>query len=68
MFKDIRPGQAVPPDKARDMAKECVKILMIFSIMRSTAPEKQKALDELQTLRCSLQDVFDILTPGWSDD
>lgn len=66
--RNITPGGPVPLSEARRRAKEVVKGLMYFAIMRSTDPKKQKVLDELQELRCKVQDVFEILAPGYLEE
>lgn len=49
----------------RRKALEAFKALSWFAIVRSSDPEKQKLLDRLHELRIQIQDIMDVLAPGW---
>ena len=52
----------------REKARSTVHGLMWFAMLRSTDPEKQKALDRLHELRIGVQDIMDVLAPGWEKE
>jgi hypothetical protein len=63
----VKPGQPVPIEKRREMAKQVLEGLVFFAVIISTDPEKKKALARLQELRLEIQEQLDILAPGWAD-
>ena len=50
---------------AKEKALALFKALAWFAMLKSTDPEKQKALDRLQELRIEVQNILDVLAPGW---
>ena len=60
--------RAVSPSVAREKAVAVFKALAWFAMLKSRDPEKQKALEELQILRCQVQEKLDILAPGWENE
>ena len=52
----------------REHARAAFKALVHFAILKSTDPEKQRAIDELQVLRCQVQEKLDVIVPGWEED
>jgi len=56
----------VPESMLRERAGDLVKGLMWFALVKSTDPEKQKALDRLCELRIEVMELMDVLAPGWA--
>lgn len=57
----------VDPDEMKERARNVVKELIMFAVLKASDPEKQKLLDRLSELRFEIQDVMDVLAPGWED-
>ena len=52
-------------EKTRRYAKDVVKGLMWFALLKSTDPEKQELLGQLDGMRLQIQDIMDVVAPGW---
>ena len=53
------------PWVVREHAKAACMNLMWFAILQSTDPREQKLLDRLQLLQCQIEEIMDVLAPGW---
>lgn len=63
----IKLGEPVSPEKCREIAKQIFEGLVFFAILKSTDPEKEKALARMTELRLELQEQLDILAPGYAE-
>ena len=50
-----------------EKAQAVFKALAWFAMIQSSDPEKKKALEELQILRCQVQEKLDVIVPGWAE-
>lgn len=55
------------PKKNREYAKGIIKGLIWFAILRSTDEKKAKALARLDELRLEIQEILDVIAPGWGE-
>ena len=60
--------RAVSPSVAREKAVAVFKALAWFAMLKSRDPEKQKLLDRLHELRIEIQNIMDLLAPGWENE
>ena len=51
----------------KEKAQAVFKALAWFAMIQSLDPEKKKALEELQILRCRVQEKLDVIVPGWAE-
>ena len=59
--------KAVPSDLAIKKAQAVFKALAWFALLTSPDPDRKKALEELEILRCQVQEKLDVITPGWDE-
>jgi len=55
----------IDPYELRGKARAVIGGLMFFAVLRSPTPEKKKALARLQEIRLEVQELMDLLAPGW---
>ena len=56
----------IPVEKIKEHAENIFKGLIFFEIMKTTDPEKAKALEKLAELRLEIQKILDVVAPEWS--
>ena len=58
----------VDEQEYRRKAKAVFDNLAHFAILRSSDPEKQKALEALHEPRCKVIELLEIIVPGYLED
>ena len=58
-------NRSIDPHELREKARAVIGSLMWFAVLRSPTPEKRAALDRLQVIRLEIQELMDLLAPGW---
>ena len=67
--KLLRQGmKPVDEAEAHKRAKAVFEGLAFFAFLRSSDPEKQKALEEMHEARIRVQELLDVIVPGYLED
>ena len=64
---NVRPGEAISPEKAKQIAHEVWKGLVFFNLVKTQDPAKKAALERLVELRLEVQKQLDVLAPGYME-